>query len=90
VHAVHELGFEIVQLKRRVVPIDVGFYLRFEDVLGRYPALDLETDFGTLVLEKEGPGRKRRGRQLREVPNLGYLERQRELSKAIAAERAAG
>src|SRR5262245_38342063 len=29
VQAVDELGFEIVQLKRRVVPIDVGFYLRF-------------------------------------------------------------
>jgi SAM-dependent methyltransferase len=90
VQAVHELGFEIVQLKRRVVPIDVGFYLRFEDILGRYPALDLETDFATLVLEKERPGRGRRGRQPREVPNLGYLERQRELSEAIAAERAAG
>jgi len=90
VQAVDELGFEIVQLKRRVVPIDVGFYLRFEDVLGRYPALDLETDFATLVLERGRPGRSRRGLPAPEVPSLRYLERQQELNEAIAAERAGG
>jgi hypothetical protein len=71
-----------------VIPIDVGFYQRFEDELGRYPALDLETDFATLVLEKESPGRLRRGRG-RSLPELGYLERQRALDEAIAAEPAA-
>jgi SAM-dependent methyltransferase len=90
VQTVHEVGFQIVQLKRRVVPIDVGFYLRFEDELGRYPALDLETDFATLVLEKERAGRKRGGRAQHPLPELGYLERQRALDEAIAAERAAG
>jgi SAM-dependent methyltransferase len=89
VQTVDEIGFQIVQLKRRVVPIDVGFYMRFEDELGRYPALDLETDFATLVLEKEHPRRGRKGRD-RPVPDLGYLERQRELSEAIASERGAG
>jgi SAM-dependent methyltransferase len=89
VQTVDELGFRIVDVKRRVVPIDVGFYRRFEDELGRYPALDLETDFATLVLEKESPGRWRKGR---DHPSraLGYLERQRALDEVIAAEREAG
>ena len=89
VQTVDEVGFRIVDLKRRVVPIDVGFYMRFDDVLGRYPALDLETDFATLVLEKERPGRWRRRKALA-LPELGYLERQRELAEAIADEQAAG
>jgi len=90
VQTVQEVGLEIVELKRRVVPIDVGFYLRFEDVLGRYPALDLETDFATLVLEKERPGRMRKGRAPHDSTQLGYLERQRALQESIAAERLAG
>jgi SAM-dependent methyltransferase len=85
VQTVDEVGFRIAGLKRRVIPIDVGFYRRFEDELGRYPALDLETDFATLVLEKESPGRLRRGRD-RSLPELGYLERQRALDEAIVAE----
>ena len=85
VQAVHEIGFRLVAVKRRVVPIDVGFFLRFEPVLGRYPALDLETDFATLVLEKENPGRGWASRS-RALPELGYLERQRSLDAAIAAE----
>ncbi|HEY1237132.1 MAG TPA: class I SAM-dependent methyltransferase [Solirubrobacterales bacterium] len=84
---VDELGFRTVELKRRVIPIDVGFYLRFEDELGRYPALDLETDFATLVLEKEPPRRLRKGRD-GSPQELGYLERQRALDEAITAERA--
>jgi SAM-dependent methyltransferase len=88
VQTVDELGFRVVELKRRVIPIDVGFYQRFEEELGRYPALDLETDFATLVLEKESPGRWRKGRD-RAQPELGYLERQRALDEAIAADRAA-
>ncbi|HEY6636771.1 MAG TPA: class I SAM-dependent methyltransferase [Solirubrobacterales bacterium] len=89
VQTVNELGFRIVELKRRVIPIDVGFYQRFEGELGRYPALDLETDFATLVLEKESPGRWRKGRD-RPPQELGYVERQRALDEAIAADRAAG
>lgn len=88
VQTVDEVGFRIIDVKRRVVPIDVGFYQRFEDELGRYPALDLETDFATLVLEKQVPGRWRKGRD-RPPQELGYLERQRALDEAIAAERAA-
>lgn len=88
VQTVDEVGFRIIDVKRRVVPIDVGFYQRFEDELGRYPALDLETDFATLVLEKQVPGRWRKGRD-RPPQELGYRERQRALDEAIAAERAA-
>lgn len=90
VQSADEVGLRIVRLNRRVVPIDAGFYLRFEEVLGRYPALDLETDFATLVLEKERPGRRGKGRAQRELPELGYLERQQALDESIAAERAAG
>ncbi len=90
VQSADEVGLRVVRLNRRVVPIDAGFYLRFEDVLGRYPALDLETDFATLVLEKERRGRRGKGRAQRELPELGYLERQRALDESIAAERAAG
>jgi SAM-dependent methyltransferase len=88
VQTVQEVGLQIVELKRRVVPIDVGFYLRFEEVLGRYPALDLETDFATLVLEKQRPGR--RGKEQHDSTQLGYLERQRALQESIDAERPAG
>jgi SAM-dependent methyltransferase len=87
VQTTQELGLRIVEVKRRVVPIDLGFYQRFEDPLGRYPALDLETDFATLVLEKESPGRWRK-RRVHAAHELGYVERQRALNEAIAAERA--
>jgi SAM-dependent methyltransferase len=90
VQTADEVGFQIVNLRRSVVPIDVGFYLRFEDVLGRYPALDLETDFATLVVEKKQSGRMRRWRESHRPPEVGYLKRQRALDEAIAAERAAG
>lgn len=52
VHAAREVGFEITLARRRVVPIDIPFYLRFIEKLGRFVALDLETDFLTLVLSK--------------------------------------
>ena len=52
VHAAREIGFEITLARRHTVPIDIPFYLRFIDKLGRYAALDLETDFLTLVLSK--------------------------------------
>ena len=90
VHACRELGFRIESLNRRVVPIDVPFYLRFEDVLGRYPALDLETDFATLILEKERPGPAISARPPQRVPHLGYLERQRALAEAVSDAAGAG
>lgn len=49
---VRDVGFEIMLVRRRVTPIDIPFYVRFVDRLGRYAALDLETDFLTLVLRK--------------------------------------
>jgi SAM-dependent methyltransferase len=83
-----EIGFEIVSLDRRVRPIDISFYLRFEDKLGRYPALDLETDFATLVLRR--PVKLRGVRALlrppRPVPRpirAGYLRRQRKLRRRL-------
>lgn len=75
-----ELGFEITELRRHNVKIEeyLPFYAQFEDKLGRYPALDLETDFMTLVVRKldEPTG---------VVPSLGYLERQRRFDKLLAA-----
>jgi SAM-dependent methyltransferase len=88
VQTCHELGFRIVSLTRRVTPIDVPFYLRFEEVLGRYPALDLETDFATLVLEKPRPAAALRPRPHRTIPQLGYLDAQRALEQALQIERA--
>jgi SAM-dependent methyltransferase len=74
--ACQEIGFGIVSVRRRVTPIDVPFYVRFRDKLSRYPALDLETDFATLVLEK--------GSKPGPLPVLGYLERERELAAQLA------
>lgn len=65
-----EAGLHVVEHVRHVTQIDLEFYLRFEDVLGRYPALDLETDFLSLKLQK-------RRRSPRRPTSLGYLERQR-------------
>jgi SAM-dependent methyltransferase len=74
VDACIEAGLHVTDHQRHVTEIDLPFYLRFEDVLGRYPALDLETDFLRLQLSK----RRRRARQ---APSLGYLERQREFDE---------
>jgi SAM-dependent methyltransferase len=68
-------GLHVVKHERSTTPIDVPFYRRFADKLGRYPALDLETDFMLLVLKK-------RRRRPRSVPTLEYVERQRELDAA--------
>ena len=65
-----EAGLHVVDHRRHVTEIDLPFYLRFEQMLGRYPALDLETDFLWLKLRK-------RRRRPRRAPSLGYLERQR-------------
>lgn len=75
--AAQEMGFGFRRVKRRVTEIDVPFYRRFEDVLGRYPALDLETDFATLVLERPAEGE-----QPTSPPTLPYLDRQRALDTA--------
>jgi len=71
-----EIGFEITYVRRHTAPLDkyLPFYRRFEDKLGRYPALDLETDFLTLVLRKLPEPTS-------VVPRLGYLERQREFDR---------
>jgi SAM-dependent methyltransferase len=83
VMAVVDAGFDVVTLTRRVVPIDVGFYLRFEETLGKYPALDLETDFATLVLEKPFPRPSMTLRPSPPATRLPYAERQVELREAI-------
>lgn len=70
VDACTEAGLHVSDHVRHVTEIDLEFYLRFEDVLGRYPALDLETDFLWLKLRK-------RRRRPRRPPPLGYLQRQR-------------
>jgi SAM-dependent methyltransferase len=49
-----QLGFEIAHRGFTESPIDEDFYLRFEDVLGRYPRTDLRRDYLLLVLRKPG------------------------------------
>ena len=73
-----ETGFEVIAVERGATPVekDIEFYAEFEDVLGRYPALDLETDFMTLLLRKLK-------RPLGLVPDVGYVERQRALDEAL-------
>jgi SAM-dependent methyltransferase len=77
-----DAGFEIVNVKLERTPVDLDFYLRFEDKLGRYPALDLETNFMTLILEKSlSP--------TGHVPSVGYQEAQTELDRRIGDHRGA-
>ncbi len=73
-----ELGFEITTVHRHIVKLEehLDFYLRFEDKLGRYPALDLETDFLTIVLKKLSEPDDR-------VPRFGYLERQKRFDRLV-------
>jgi SAM-dependent methyltransferase len=47
-----EIGFVIRALSFDLYPLDEDFYRRFEDVLGRYPRIDLERGFFTVVLER--------------------------------------
>jgi SAM-dependent methyltransferase len=47
-------GFVIRSLTFTLYPLDEDFYRRFEDVLGRYPKVDLERGFFQVVLEKPG------------------------------------
>jgi SAM-dependent methyltransferase len=75
-----EIGFEVTAIERETTPVenDIEFYVEFEDKLGRYPALDLETNFMTLVLKKAD-------RASGEIPGVGYVERQRALDAALAS-----
>lgn len=47
-----EMGFRIRAAWFDLYPLDEDFYVRFEDVLGRYPRRDLERGFFTAILEK--------------------------------------
>lgn len=47
-----QLGFEVMRRSYTTTPIDEDFYLRFEDVLGRYPRTDLSRDYLLMVLRK--------------------------------------
>jgi hypothetical protein len=75
--AFREVGLHVDRHQRSVTEIDLDLYRRFEARLGRYPALDLETNFLTVVLRK-------RRRRPRRMPTLGYVERQRALDEALA------
>jgi hypothetical protein len=75
--AVAALGFDVPKMELKRTPLDVAFYRRFEDRLGRYPVLDLETNFMHLVLDKRPDGVGR-------VPRAGYLERQLEFDRTGA------
>jgi 2-polyprenyl-3-methyl-5-hydroxy-6-metoxy-1,4-benzoquinol methylase len=76
VQAAREIGYGIALLRRQVAPIDVPLYVRFVDRLGRHPALDLETDYLTLVLRKGGGPAEG-------VAPLDYAGRQRALDRAV-------
>jgi SAM-dependent methyltransferase len=45
-------GFEIKALSFDLYPLDETFFHRFEDILGRYPRVDLERGFFSVILEK--------------------------------------
>ena len=47
-----QLGFDIMHRQFTTAAIDEDFYLRFEDVLGRYPRTDLSRDYLLMVLRK--------------------------------------
>jgi hypothetical protein len=79
--ATREVGFGIAAVRRHVAPIDVPFYVRFVDKLGRFQALDLETDFLTLVLTKGTNGHDASDAAIKAV---NYVERQRALDEAVA------
>lgn len=83
--ACKSLGFEISAVRRSVAPIDIPFYLRFEEKLGRYAALDLETNFLTLVLHK----RPQTEATETAIVSIDYLARERSLETRIAKHRRA-
>ncbi len=54
-----QIGFDVVRRVFTRTPLDEEFFARFEDVLGRYPRWDLETDYFLVVLRKPLPGEGR-------------------------------
>lgn len=83
--AVRTVGFEIEQVSRSFAPIDLPFYLRFADKLSRYAALDLETDFLTLVLRKGGgEGEDERRDDAAKGLDFDYVSREQELDRRVA------
>jgi SAM-dependent methyltransferase len=84
VYAAVEAGFEISEVRRHVSDLEphVDFYLRHEDRLSRYAALDLETDRLTLILTKlPEPGDR--------IPRLEYQRRQLRLDRLVRARKIA-
>ncbi len=88
VQVARDLGFQITLARRQVRPIDIPFYLRFVDQRGRYAALDLETNFLTLVLRKVSAGSTSEfsgSRVFQDNPlDVDYVARQRHLDESIA------
>lgn len=82
-HAAREAGFGIKTVRRTTAPIDIPFYLRFIDTLGRYPALDLETDFLTLVLTKGDQATDDASDEVSGSLDLAYTDRQFQLDGRI-------
>ena len=74
-----EVGFRIRALRFRETPLDEEFYLRFEDILGRYPRWELTKDFFEVVLEKVDPPGPRPGGSPRTLSpsTLGVAESRR-------------
>ena len=75
------LGFEVQKLWWSKMPIDEEFYLRFEDVLGRYPRYDLERDFLYAIVGHAGAATGGRagagvGRAAGSVAGTEVLQRQ--------------
>lgn len=82
-----DAGFEIEFVDLIQSPIDYKFYHRFEDKLGKYPALDLSTPFMKMILRK--PDSLPSGY----IPSPGYCAAQRELDdnlKSFLADQSSG
>jgi hypothetical protein len=50
--SITDLGFVLRHLQFQNAKWDEEFFVRFEDILGRFPRADLERDFFLVVLEK--------------------------------------
>lgn len=74
-----DIGFEIEYVDLVQSPIDVNFYARFQDELGKYPALDLSTPFMKLILRK--PNSEPSGK----IPAPGYMAAQKVLDEKLAS-----
>lgn len=72
-----DAGFEIEYVDLIQSPIDCKFYLRFEEKLGKYPALDLSTPFMKMILRK--PDSVPSGY----IPSPGYCAAQKNLDNNL-------